>query len=487
MPPEHARSFAGGANATTLDPIVVIAMFLALILIFVLPRKWVMAPLFFMMFLVPLGEQLYVGGAHLYVFRILILFGLFRMLWTKIAGQTVVPWGLNSVDRAFLWCSICGACAVLLLFMSGNALINQAGILLDTLGGYFLIRFLLQDEDDVFRAIKCLAFLALIIGTCMAWEHLALQNVFGWIGGATRPELREGRFRCQGPFAHALMAGAFGSTLIPLFLLLWKRGGAKTIAGLGLMGSALMTWTSNSSTPLMSFAAGMLVIFFWPFRKKMRTLRWGMVIGLMALQLVMKAPVWFLIARVDLTGGSSGYHRAELIDQFIRHFWDWWLIGVKGTGSWGWDLWDVQDQFVATGEAGGLAALVFLIAMISRSFARLGNARKAVEGDAKEEWYFWLLGAALFSTIVGFIGVNYFDQTKFLWFALLAIISTATAPLLQPGEVPEVQANIGFSNAAFAYSSVPASGLMARGPNGKASPQFQSREPAVIAPLRSRR
>jgi hypothetical protein len=477
-----------------LDPIVVVAMVFALILIVVLPRKWLMVPLFSMMFLVPLGEQLYIGGTHFYVFRILILVGLFRMLWTKMSGQTALPWGFNSVDRAFLWCSIFGACAVILLFLSGNALINQLGILLDTLGGYFLIRFLLQDEDDVFRAIKCLAFLALIIGICMSWEHLTLQNVFGWIGGATRPELREGKLRCQGPFAHALMAGAFGSTLIPLYLVLWKTGRAKAIAALGLVGGGLMTWTSNSSTPLMSFAAGMGVIFFWPFRKKMRTVRWGIVIGLIALQLVMKAPVWFLIARVDLTGGSSGYHRAELIDQFIRHFWDWWLIGVRGTGSWGWDLWDVQDQFVATGESGGLAALVFMIAVVSRSFARLGNARKAVDGDAKQEWYFWLLGAALFSTIVGFIGVNYFDQTKFIWFALLAIISTATAPLLQQSEVPEVQTNIGFRNTAFAYSPAPPSGLMAGGPGRKASAQFQSRippagprEPAAIAPGRSRR
>jgi hypothetical protein len=98
-----------------------------------------------------------------------------------------------------------------------------------------------------------------------------------------------------------------------------------------------------------------------------------------------------------------------------------------------------------------------------------------VEGDAKKEWFFWLLGAALFSTVVGFFGVNYFDQTKFVWFALLAIISAATAPLLQTSRVPEVQANITFSKPPFAYPLASPSGWMARGSSHKAPAPFKSR------------
>jgi len=36
----------------------------------------------------------------------------------------------------------------------------------------------------------------------------------------------------------------------------------------------------------------------------------------------------------------------------------------------------------------------------------------------------------LFSNLVAFFGVNYFDQTKVSWFVLLAMISAATAPIL---------------------------------------------------------
>lgn len=454
MSPEHAITFAGGASATVLDPIVLGALIIAVILILLLARKYVIVPVLCMMFLVPIGEQLFLGGVHLYIFRIVILVGLLRMLWTKSSSQTpILSGGINSIDRAFMWCTICEVCAVILLFRSSSAVTNQFGFLVDYLGGYFLLRFLIRDEDDVYRALKCLAFLALILGTCMVMENVTLHNVFASIGGQATPEIRDGKIRSQGPFEQELMAGAFGATLLPLCIVLWKSERAKAAAACGLVGAVLMTWTSNSSTSLLSFGAGILAILFWPIRKSMRTVRWGIVIGLIALQLVMKAPVWYVIAHIDLTGGSSSYHRAELINQFINHFWDWWLIGVTSAGSWGLDMWDAQNQFVNVGETGGLLALIIFIAMISRSFRELGNARKAVEGDAKKEWFLWLLGAALFSHVVTFFGVNYFDQTKFVWFALLAMITAATVPLHQTSEVLERQADVAYSSAGWAYSS----------------------------------
>ena len=67
--------------------------------------------------------------------------------------------------------------------------------------------------------------------------------------------------------------------------------------------------------------------------------------------------------------------------------------------------------------------------MISRSWARIGESRKRSEG-AGREWLYWFLGAALFATVVGFFGVNYYDQSKIGWFVLLAMISAATNPEL---------------------------------------------------------
>jgi hypothetical protein len=49
----------------------------------------------------------------------------------------------------------------------------------------------------------------------------------------------------------------------------------------------------------------------------------------------------------------------------------------------------------------------------------------------------WILGAALFSHIVGYFGISYFDQTRFAWFLLLAMITAATTPILASQTVVE--------------------------------------------------
>jgi len=430
--PDQSHYFGGGANQTILSPIVLVAMLIAILLILVLPRKHVIVPVLLTAFLVPLGQSVYAVGVHWLVLRIVVLVGLLRVLLIKFTSKkSALAGGFNTIDRAFLICVVAQAIATPLQYMASQALINQFGILIDFLGGYFLLRALIRDEADAYRTLKCLALLTLVLGLCMVREQVALQNVFGQIGlDRSVPEIREGKIRSQAVFQHALTAGTFGATLLPLFFLLWKNGKAKLMGAAGVVGSTAMTVCSNSSTPLLAYAAGILGICLWPIRKKMKAWRWGIVGGLVALQMVMKAPVWFIIAHIDLTGGSSGYHRAELVDQFITHFRDWWLIGTKDAATWAYDLWDQQNQYVSVGESGGLLALVFFIVMISLSYAKIGAARKAVEG-LKKEWFFWFLNAAMFANLVAFFGVNYFDQVKLVWFALLAIISATTASMMQ--------------------------------------------------------
>jgi hypothetical protein len=96
----------------------------------------------------------------------------------------------------------------------------------------------------------------------------------------------------------------------------------------------------------------------------------------------------------------------------------------------------VQNQFVNVGETGGLVALIFFIVVIYRCFGKMADARKAVEADPQKQWCLWFLGAALFSNVVAFGGVNYFDQSRVSWFMLLAMFSTLTVPILAETEKP---------------------------------------------------
>jgi hypothetical protein len=451
---EHAPAFGGGVAASTLSPIVLIGLIATILLILMLPRKYVAVAMLPSIFLVPLGQQMYLGGMHWLVCRIVILAGLVRLIKMKMGSQkALIAGGFNSVDRAFLAYVLFSAVSTVLLYMQSQALVNQVGFLIDFLGAYFLLRCLIQDEEDSYRLLKGLALVTAILALAMVREQLTMQNIFGLLGGVRlAPEIREGKIRSQGAFQHSILAGVFAATLVPLFCMLWKNGKSKIMGAIGLLGALVMTVTSQSSTPLLAYAASILGICLWPIRKRMRSVRWGIVIALLLLALVMKAPVWFIIAHIDLTGGSSGYHRAELVDQFIRHFGDWWLIGTKDAGTWGWDMWDVQNQYVDAGETGGIAAFIFFIALISRCFARIGNARKGIDGDKNRESHFWLLGSALFANCLAFIGANYFDQTKMSWFILLAMISATTASVLEDQTAKVRETEIEMAKAGLGYA-----------------------------------
>ncbi len=435
----YTVKFGGGADQSVLSPIVLVAMLAATVLIFVLPRKHVLAPLLITIFLVPQNQQLYVAGVHLFVNRLLILAAFIRGATSKEPKQkSVCAGGWNSIDTAAVCYMTILSAATMMQYLSVSALINQLGYLWDYMLGYFALRVLIRSEEETLLAIKCCAVLSMLFAVAMVIEQEKMFNVFGLLGSVPMaPEVRDGKIRCAAAFAHPLTAGAFSGTTIPLFVLLWKWRRARWLAAAGIVGATVMTMTTSTSTSLLTEVAGVVGICFWPLRKKMQIVRRCLVGTIIGLALVMKAPVWFIIAHIDLTGSSSSYQRAELINEFVNHFNSWWLMGTTNAASWGWDMWDAQNMFVSVGEAGGLAALIFFILMVSRSFGRLGTARKRVKSK-QQEWIVWLLGSALFAHVVAFFGVNYFDQVRVAWFAMVAMICAYTAPLLHGATPPNV-------------------------------------------------
>jgi len=421
----------GGTAATNLNAVILIWVLLAVLLILLLPRKYIVVPFFLTALLIPLGQRLVIVAIHFSMFRLVIIVGLCRVLWNQIRGSTSSRRiHFNPIDKIFFWYSISNVVTFTLLFSETQAFVNRMGFALDSLGTYFLLRLAFEDEDDVDRAIKVLAVVCGIVALSMMNEQLTGRNLFSIFGGVPQfTNVREGALRSQGPFEHAILAGVFGAIMIALFIRLWWRRDSRAIALLGVVSSVIIIITSKSSTPLAAGLGVVSVVLMWPLRTRMRILRWGIVCALIGLHIVMKAPVWSLIGRFGAIGGSSGYHRYILVDNFIRRFNEWWLIGVKDTSHWGYDMWDVSNQYVAVGVSGGLVTLALFLAVIVYCFKGLGLARKVAEidGDAARARGFWALGAALFANIVAFFGITYFDQTQIAWYALLAMIAALTS------------------------------------------------------------
>ncbi|MFA7464606.1 MAG: hypothetical protein WCY54_06085, partial [Syntrophales bacterium] len=118
---------------------------------------------------------------------------------------------------------------------------------------------------------------------------------------------------------------------------------------------------------------------------------------------------------------SMSYHRFLLIDQFIRRVNEWWLVGTKFTSDWAFGMWDLTNQYVLTGINGGILTLAIFIALISFCFQSVGRALHSSEGSYNDQIMIWAIGASLFSHVVAFIGISYFDQVAIAWYVLIAI------------------------------------------------------------------
>jgi hypothetical protein len=291
------------------------------------------------------------------------------------------------------------------------------------------MRSWLHELDDISYVIKTLALICVPLAIAMLVELITGRNAFAVFGGV--PEItivRDDRLRCQGAFAHPILAGTFGASLFPLFLALWwQTGKAKSLAFAGSVAAAVIMLTSSSSGPILTCAAGVLGLLMWFFRRHMRLIQWGLAFMVIALHLAMKAPVWALMIRVNVFDASTAYHRYFLFDQFIRRFGEWMLLGTQTTANWGYYLFDITNQYVVIGVEGGLLTLALFLAIIALGFEGVGRACQLSQNPKATKIGIWALGASLLAHVVSFMGVSYFDQIIVIWYALLAMISTVSA------------------------------------------------------------
>ncbi len=423
-PSRNIHNFGAGGE-TIVSPLVLVVVLLAGLLIFLLPRKYLIWAYLVPLILIPVPQAIMLGALHLRMALILTVTALARLAKDGLLTRSIQK---SPIDRAFVLWALSYATIFTLRWQSSGALINQVRGVFDAIGTYYVLRCLIRDEKDACRAIRVLAVIACIVGSLMAVERQTGRNPFAVLGGiAEVSEVRNGTVRSQGPFEQAIPAGAFGGTLVSLFVGLWVRDPkGKYFALLAIPAALTIAYTSACSTPILAAAGALAVFSLWSLRRKMRYVRWSIVAILLGLELVMKSNVWWLIARVDLTGSSTGWDRAALIDHTIHHFSEWWLLGTNNNPNWGYDMWDLCNWFVAQAVQGGLLTFVLFILVIVRCFERLGRARKAAEGEFRKEFFIWAMGATLFAHMCSFFGTSYYDQMTFSWYALLAIISAVT-------------------------------------------------------------
>ncbi|MCX7727668.1 MAG: O-antigen ligase family protein, partial [Chitinispirillaceae bacterium] len=310
--------------------------------------------------------------------------------------------------------------------------INRMGNTTDAMGIYFIARFLLAEPDDIKSLIKGMAIILLPLGFLMLIEMKTGRNFFSDFGGV--PEItvvRHGKLRCQGAFAHPILAGTAGAVSFPFMVYFILTKTSRVIGIIGVISTLAMVVTSNSSGPIMTLFFGIVGLFFWRWRFKMKIVRIFILLTLVGLNFVMKSPVWYLLAKIDLTGSSTGWHRAELINSALIHLQEWWLVGTNYTRhwmptgvSWSPDHTDITNHYLHFGVIGGLPTMVCFIMMIVKGFRLIGILIRKEYLEKEEHLLFWTAGSILFAHVMTFFSVSYFDQTSVFLYTLFAIIGS---------------------------------------------------------------
>ena len=189
-------------------------------LLLVLPQRYALAPMFIGGAYLTLGQNFVIGGAHFHLIRILIAFGLVRLL----VKREIFDIKLNAIDKVLIAWIIVRTFLYVLISGETDTILERLGALYNGVGAYFLVRAVVRDFDDVIRNVKILGITIIPLAVPFLVEYTTGRNPFFALGGVPEfTQVREGRLRCQGPFMHPILSGTFGATSIPLFVGLWMH------------------------------------------------------------------------------------------------------------------------------------------------------------------------------------------------------------------------------------------------------------------------
>ncbi len=408
------------ANQTTLHPLGLIAVTVLGLAMIVVPRRYAIIPMLIMACFVAPAQRVVIATLDFNLLRLMVLFGCVRVM----ARGELKGLSFRAVDAVMILWAISGTVAMTLLYVTPAALIQRLGASYDALGMYFLFRCLVRDFKDLEAIATGAAWLSLPVALAFVVERSTGRNVLSIFGGVPAiTMIRNGSLRCQGAFSHPIIAGAFWASLLPLMMALGVRSGGKRIlAVMSCLMSAIIIVACASSTPVMSAMFAVMAMMAWPLRHHLAYVRWGTAGLMLALQVVMNHPVWHLLTYIDLAGGSTGWYRYKLIDDFVRNVGDWCLVGTKSVAAWReWGNNDTTNMYVLQGTTGGLMTLLLFVVVIVLAFRGLGRSDAFRAPARAQRLMAWAVGSMLFVHCVTFIGTSYFGQIQMLWFLTLAM------------------------------------------------------------------
>lgn len=406
-------------GTTTLHPIALIAIIVLGVLILLLDYRRLICPILLMAGFISSAQRIVIADLDFTLFRIFIIIG-----WIRILSEShALPFPrFTALDRIVIFWALARLLAYYLT--NPHNMMFIFGRLFDAVMGYFLFRYALRSKNDIRRVIRILAVMVIPISIFFLVEKTTGLNIFSIFGGVPLiTVVRENSIRCTGAFPHSIIAGCFWASSAILIL---SDMPAKTeprspvLYIISLCCAFFIIWATASSTPIITLFGGLVCFFAYRYRRFIPELLRYAVLGLIALELYMEKHVWHLIGRIDIAGGSTGYHRYRIIEAFVNHFEDWFFSGIVNTAYWGAGLADVTNQYVYEGISGGLLSLIAFILILKEAFKSLVLAHRNLR-ENRDRRIVWGIGISVLTHMISFISVSYFGQIYILWYLTLAM------------------------------------------------------------------
>ena len=408
-------------NALVLTPLIILVLFA--------PSRWALTGVFGGVLYMTLGQAIDVAGINIFPTRVLTLAAFVRVI---VRGEWSISM-LNGIDKILLLTF--GYQAAVFILNGNGSSINMIGQFVDVTFAYFAGRGLVRSFEDLEWFLRALAFILIPYVVLLYIESSTGNNPFAAIGGVAHHDIRDGRPRGVGSFSVPSILGTFGGSFVPLFIALTLQDKKRVIGILGQLLCLGIVLFSNSGGPVSCVMIAVVGWLCWFLRSKMSVVRASIFWALVVLGFTMKAPLWYLPAKMSAITGGDGWHRSYLLDVAFRDIDRWWLAGMSVLETKDWFPYtvstggaDIINYYLGFGIAAGVVGIGLFCYLLVRAFSCLGNALAAVRMQAPShpdtEIMLWALGVVLTIHIFNWFGMVYFDQYNVVFFIQLAAIST---------------------------------------------------------------
>lgn len=378
------------------------------------------------------GQSVAVFGVDMYATRLLMLAAFVRVILRGELGSSQ----LNDLDKTLL--VVFGYRLTVFILNGNGSAMTEIGYFADTALSYFAFRGFIREPDDLLYFLERAPLLLLPYAALSSIERWTGSNVFAPLGGITEGFFeRDGIPRVSGSFAHPATFGTFGAALLPLYIAFAGniRNRAPAIAGVAACVAIVVL--SNSGGPASAAAVALMGSFAWRLRTQMRVVRWVIAAAIVFLGAMMKAPIWYLPAKVSGLMGGDGWHRSYLLQVSFEHLDVWWFAGMNEGMTRSWFPYfapatggaDIINYYIDFGIAAGLISMGLFIYFLKKLFGQLGDAMRLLRSGSlsgsMDERILWGLGVALSVHMVNWFAIVYFDKMHLFLCMQLAVVSSA--------------------------------------------------------------